>query len=72
MGTHQADAGADPRAVVVKLLDTVVTHGTMRAAGRPPMVARGAPLGLDHKAIDLVFLEPRPRPAATLYCLCCC
>ena len=50
--------------MVVKLLDTVVTDGTVRAAGRPPMVACGAPLGLDHEAIDLVLFETRPRPAA--------
>ena len=71
VGTHQANASADPGAVVVKLLHTVVTHGAMRAAGRPPMIARGAPLGLDHKAIDLMLLEPWPRPAATPPCLCC-
>lgn len=69
---YQADAGAHPGAMMVKFLDTVVTHGTVRAAGRPPVVACGAPLGLDHKAVDLVFLETRPRPAATTPCRYCC
>ena len=69
VGAYQANAGAHPGAVVVKFLDTVVANGAVRATGRPPMVTCCTPLGLDHKAIDLVLLETRPRPAAPSPCL---
>lgn len=48
---------------MIKFLDAVVADCTVGAAGRPPVVACGAPLGLHHKPIDLVLLEARPSPA---------
>lgn len=62
---HQAYAGPNPWAVVVKLLHTVVTNSTVGATGRPPVIAGGAPFGLNHKAIDLVLLVCWPASAST-------
>jgi len=64
---YQAYTSSHPGAVVVKLLYAVVTDGTVGAAGRPPVVAGGAPLGLDHEAVDLVLLERRAAPAHRLH-----
>ena len=61
---HQAYTGADPWAVVVKLLHTVVADSTVGAAGRPPVITGGAPLCLNHKAVDLVLLVCRPASAS--------
>jgi len=61
---HQADTGANPWAVVVKLLHTVVADSTVGAAGRPPVIAGGAPFGLNHKAVDLMLLVCWPASAA--------
>ena len=60
---HQANTGANPWAVVVKLLHTVVAYSTVGAARRSPMIAGGAPFGLNHKAIDLVLLVCWPTSA---------
>lgn len=68
-GAYQPNAGAHPGTVVIKLLDAVVADCTVRAAGRPPMVAGGAPLGLHHKPIDLMLLEAGPSPATTTPCV---
>ena len=54
---YQAYAGAHPGTVVVKFLHTVVTDSAVGAAGRPPVIAGGAPFGLNHKAIDLMLLK---------------
>ena len=62
---HQAYAGPNPWAVVVKLLHTVVAYSTVGAARRSPMIAGGAPFGLNHKAIDLVLLVCWPTSAST-------
>ena len=62
---HQANTGANPWAVVVKLLHTVVAYSTVGAARRSPMIAGGAPFGLNHKAIDLVLLVCWPTSAST-------
>ena len=75
---HQAYTGANPWAVVVKLLHTVVADSTVGAAGRAPVITGGAPFGLNHKAVDLVLLVCRPASASTQslvkakYCDACC
>ena len=61
---HQAYTGADPRAVMVKLLHTVVADSTVGAAGRPPVITGGAPFGLNHKTVDLVLLVCWPASAS--------
>lgn len=68
-GAYQPNACAHPGTVVVEFLDTVVADSAVGAAGRPPMVACRAPLGLHHEAIDLMFLEARPSPAPITVCL---
>lgn len=60
---HQADTSPNPGAMMVKLLHAVVAHGTVGAAGGPPMAACGAKLGLDNIPVDLVILVPWSRPA---------
>lgn len=62
-----ADAGADPGAVVVELLDAVVADGAVRAARWPVEVARGAVLRDDLVAVDDVDRRP---PALTSSPLC--
>lgn len=61
---HQAYTGANPWAVMVKLLHTVVADSTVGAAGRPPVITGGAPLCLNHKAVDVVLLVCRPASAS--------
>ena len=60
---YQTDAGANPRTVMIKLFHTIVTNGAVGAAGRSPMVAGGAPLGLHHIAVYLMVLVSRPASA---------
>lgn len=48
-----ADAGADPGAVVVELLDAAVTDSAVAAAGRPVEAACWAVLRRDLVAVDL-------------------
>ena len=63
MEEHLADAVADPGAVVVKLARAVVADRAVRAARRPVVIARAAPLGGHRVAVYVVLLAVRPLPA---------
>lgn len=60
--THPADAGANPRTVVVELVHAVVAHRAVAAPRRPVVVARGAPLCGHCEAVDLELLRRVPPP----------
>ncbi len=66
MGPHLADAVANPGAMVVKLAHAVVTHGAVRAAGRPVVVACHAPLGVHRIPIHLVLFGRSPLPGSSM------
>lgn len=66
MDPHLADAVANPWAVVVEFAHAVVAHGAVRAARRPVVVARHAPLGVHRVPVHLVLFGRSPLPESSM------
>jgi hypothetical protein len=64
VGTYKSYALANPRAVVVKLLDAVIADGAMRGSWQAVPQAGLAKLHLHREAIHNGILGPHPRSSS--------